>query len=50
MLRFDKPRIGERHGSAAEIIGVCDRTLRRMRENHQQFGYTCGCIRKYISI
>jgi transposase len=25
---------------AAEIIGVCDRTLRRMRENYQQFGYT----------
>jgi transposase len=25
---------------AAEIIGVCDRTMRRMRENYQQFGYT----------
>jgi transposase len=25
---------------AAEIIGVCDRTMRRMRESYQQFGYT----------
>src|ERR1700687_5022868 len=25
---------------AAEIIGVCDRTMRRMRENYPQFGYT----------
>jgi hypothetical protein len=25
---------------AAEIIGVCDRTMRRMREGYQQFGYT----------
>ena len=24
---------------AAEIIGVCDRTMRRMREGYQQFGY-----------
>jgi transposase len=24
---------------AAEIIGVCDRTMRRMRESYQQFGY-----------
>ncbi len=24
---------------AAEIIGVCDRTLRRMRERYQEFGY-----------
>jgi transposase len=26
--------------AAAEIIGVCDRTMRRMREGYQQFGYT----------
>ena len=25
---------------AAEIIGVCDRTMRRMREEYQKFGYT----------
>jgi len=25
---------------AAEIIGVCDRTMRRMREGYQKFGYT----------
>jgi transposase len=25
---------------AAEIVGVCDRTMRRMREAYQQFGYT----------
>jgi transposase len=25
---------------AAEIIGVCDRTMRRMRERYQEFGYT----------
>ncbi len=25
---------------AAEIVGVCDRTMRRMRESYQQFGYT----------
>ncbi len=25
---------------AAEIIGVCDRTIRRMREEYQKFGYT----------
>ena len=25
---------------AAEIIGVCDRTMRRMRESYQRFGYT----------
>ncbi len=25
---------------AAEIIGVSDRTIRRMRESYQQFGYT----------
>src|SRR5271154_4754767 len=25
---------------AAEILGVCDRTMRRMRESYQQFGYT----------
>jgi transposase len=24
---------------AAEIIGVCDRTMRRMRERYQEFGY-----------
>ena len=24
---------------AAEIIGVCDRTMRRMREGYQKFGY-----------
>jgi hypothetical protein len=24
---------------AAEIIGVCDRTIRRMRERYQEFGY-----------
>ena len=24
---------------AAEIIGVCDRTMRRMRESYQEFGY-----------
>ena len=24
---------------AAEIIGVCDRTMRRMREQYQEFGY-----------
>ena len=24
---------------AAEIIGVCDRTMRRMREGYQEFGY-----------
>ena len=23
---------------AAEIVGVCDRTMRRMRESYQQFG------------
>jgi transposase len=40
---------------AAEIIGVCDRTIRRMRERYQEFGYDglfdqrrrkrprCGC-------
>jgi hypothetical protein len=26
--------------AAAEIAGVCDRTMRRMREGYQQFGYT----------
>jgi transposase len=26
--------------AAAEIIGVCDRTMRRMRESYQEFGYT----------
>jgi transposase len=25
---------------AAEILGVCDRTMRRMREGYQKFGYT----------
>jgi transposase len=25
---------------AAEIVGVCDRTMRRMREGYQKFGYT----------
>lgn len=25
---------------AAEIVGVCDRTMRRMRERYQEFGYT----------
>jgi hypothetical protein len=25
---------------AAEIVGVCDRTMRRMREEYQKFGYT----------
>jgi transposase len=25
---------------AAEILGVCDRTIRRMREGYQKFGYT----------
>src|SRR5260370_41723889 len=25
---------------AAEIVGACDRTMRRMRESYQQFGYT----------
>jgi len=25
---------------AAEIIGVCDRTMRRMRERYQEFGYS----------
>ena len=25
---------------AAEIIGVCDRTMRRMRDGYQKFGYT----------
>jgi transposase len=25
---------------AAEILGVCDRTVRRMREGYQKFGYT----------
>jgi transposase len=25
---------------AAEIVGVCDRTMRRMRESYQKFGYT----------
>jgi transposase len=25
---------------AAEIIGVCDRTMRRMREGYEKFGYT----------
>src|SRR3954467_1545374 len=24
---------------AAEIIGVCDRTMRRIRERYQEFGY-----------
>ena len=24
---------------AAEIIGVCDRTMRRIREGYQKFGY-----------
>ena len=24
---------------AAEIIGVCDRTMRRMRERYEEFGY-----------
>jgi hypothetical protein len=24
---------------AAEILGVCDRTMRRMRERYQEFGY-----------
>ena len=24
---------------AAEIIGICDRTLRRRREGYQKFGY-----------
>jgi hypothetical protein len=25
---------------AAEIIGVCDRTMRRMRERYEAFGYS----------
>ncbi len=51
MLGIDKPGIVKRRGSGADdettghdfegdIAGVCDRTMRRMREGYQQFGYT----------